>query len=164
MSITAVGTLCVPGALLHYQVRGSTGPLLLILPSGGGDADSCDALAGHLADHHTVVSYDRRRAAAMRTFMAHADARLADREPDLPWTRPTARPVANADFFLAHDAGAVRRYLLEPAALEAAATRILPAAGSTSRHVWTHRCAAELARRAAGRLAGCTATGLADLQ
>jgi pimeloyl-ACP methyl ester carboxylesterase len=236
------GTLPVPGAVLHYQVLGGTGPLLLILSSGGGDADSGAALAGHLAGRYTVVSYDRRglsrsllhdseptpdlrthgddahrlltslsaapalvfgcsigavigldlalrypgsiqalvaheppvpallpppgraaarraqreverayrahgRTAAMRAFLAHTGAGLADREPDVPWARPAALARANADFFLAHDTGAVRRYELEPAALAAATARILPAGGSTSRQVWTHRCAIGLARR-----------------
>jgi pimeloyl-ACP methyl ester carboxylesterase len=40
-------------------VRGS-GPLLLILPGGDGDADSADALRNQLADRYTVLTYDRR--------------------------------------------------------------------------------------------------------
>ena len=51
--------LPVPGATLHYKVRGN-GPLLLLLQGGDGDADAADALAGHLADDYTVLSYDRR--------------------------------------------------------------------------------------------------------
>jgi pimeloyl-ACP methyl ester carboxylesterase len=54
-----VGTLRVPGASLYYKVRGS-GSVLLLLPSGGGDADSPDQLADHLVDRYLVVSYDRR--------------------------------------------------------------------------------------------------------
>ncbi|OKI20119.1 alpha/beta hydrolase [Streptomyces sp. CB03911] len=57
---TAVRTmLTVPGATLHYELRGA-GPLLLIAQSGEGDADRTEALVGHLADRYTVVTYDRR--------------------------------------------------------------------------------------------------------
>jgi pimeloyl-ACP methyl ester carboxylesterase len=51
------GTLSVPGATLHYRVLGG-GPMLLLLPGGTGDADG--ALAHHLAESFTVVTYDRR--------------------------------------------------------------------------------------------------------
>ncbi|OLF11452.1 alpha/beta hydrolase [Actinophytocola xinjiangensis] len=53
------GTLPVPGATLHYEVRG-TGPLLLISQSGEGDANRSTDLVDHLADDHTVLTYDRR--------------------------------------------------------------------------------------------------------
>jgi pimeloyl-ACP methyl ester carboxylesterase len=52
-------TLAVPGAHLYYEVRG-TGPVLLMLTGGHGDAHPMDALANHLADQYTVVTYDRR--------------------------------------------------------------------------------------------------------
>jgi pimeloyl-ACP methyl ester carboxylesterase len=54
-----VADMPVPGASLHYKARGS-GPLLLLLQGGDGDADGADALAGHLASDYTVLSYDRR--------------------------------------------------------------------------------------------------------
>ncbi|WP_432187044.1 alpha/beta fold hydrolase [Streptomyces sp. Tue6028] len=53
------GKLQVPGATLHYQVRGE-GPLLLVSQSGEGDADRSDAMVDHLVDTYTVVTYDRR--------------------------------------------------------------------------------------------------------
>src|SRR5215472_17514457 len=53
------GTLRVPGANLHYEVRGS-GPVLLLIHPGGGDARAFDAIADHLARRCTVVAYDRR--------------------------------------------------------------------------------------------------------
>lgn len=53
------GTLRVPGANLHYEVRGS-GPVLLLIHPGGGDARAFDAIAQRLADRYTVVAYDRR--------------------------------------------------------------------------------------------------------
>lgn len=51
--------LHVPGAVLHYEVRGA-GPLLLVGQSGEGDADRSAAMVDHLVDTCTVVTYDRR--------------------------------------------------------------------------------------------------------
>ncbi|MEU8364432.1 alpha/beta hydrolase [Nonomuraea sp. NPDC048882] len=51
--------LRVPGARLHYELRGS-GPLLLISQSGEGDADRSIDLVTLLAADHTVITYDRR--------------------------------------------------------------------------------------------------------
>ncbi|MGK5556346.1 alpha/beta fold hydrolase [Actinomadura kijaniata] len=59
MTVTTTGRLPVPGAVLHYQVRG-TGPMLLISQSGEGDADRSADLVDRLTDAHTVVTYDRR--------------------------------------------------------------------------------------------------------
>ena len=59
MSESSSGTLRVPGAGLYYQTRG-TGPVLLLLPGGAGDADNPADLAEQLADRFTVLSYDRR--------------------------------------------------------------------------------------------------------
>ena len=52
-------TLQVPGASLYYEVRGS-GPVLLMMPGGPADAASFGSLAGQLAPHYTVVTYDPR--------------------------------------------------------------------------------------------------------
>jgi pimeloyl-ACP methyl ester carboxylesterase len=52
-------TLKVPGATLHYEVRGS-GPVLLLICGGIYDAAGYAGLAGELADRYTVVTYDRR--------------------------------------------------------------------------------------------------------
>jgi pimeloyl-ACP methyl ester carboxylesterase len=59
MNKTEDKTLRVSNATVFYRVRGS-GPLLLILAGGHGDADTTDALCGHLIDRYTVVTYDRR--------------------------------------------------------------------------------------------------------
>ena len=59
MSATSEATLQMPGVNLYYQVRG-TGPVLLILQGGDGDAEGTDGIAGLLASHYTVVTYDRR--------------------------------------------------------------------------------------------------------
>jgi pimeloyl-ACP methyl ester carboxylesterase len=44
---------------VYYEVRGS-GPTLLLIPGSNGDAGFFDAMADLLAEHYTVVSYDRR--------------------------------------------------------------------------------------------------------
>jgi pimeloyl-ACP methyl ester carboxylesterase len=59
MSLKKSDTIRVPGACLYYQTQGS-GPLLLILQGGDGDADGSMSLADHLVEHYTVVTYDRR--------------------------------------------------------------------------------------------------------
>ncbi|MGA2762595.1 MAG: alpha/beta hydrolase [Spirochaetia bacterium] len=56
---TENGILRVSEATLFYRVRG-TGPLLLILAGGHGDADTTNAFCEQLIDHYTVVTYDRR--------------------------------------------------------------------------------------------------------
>lgn len=53
------GTLRVPGAHLYYEVRGS-GPMMLLVPGGGGDAGVFDGIADVLAGHFTVVAADPR--------------------------------------------------------------------------------------------------------
>ncbi|MFI6697652.1 alpha/beta fold hydrolase [Streptomyces sp. NPDC050509] len=53
------GTLAVPGARLHYEVRGE-GPLLILIAGGNSDADVFGGLAAVLAAGHRVVSYDPR--------------------------------------------------------------------------------------------------------
>jgi pimeloyl-ACP methyl ester carboxylesterase len=59
MTDPATGRLRVDGATLHYEVRGS-GPLLLLIPGGAGDAASYDGIADDLAIDYTVASYDPR--------------------------------------------------------------------------------------------------------
>lgn len=53
------GTLETPGAAIYYEVRGS-GPGLLIIPTGNGDAAPFAPMADALAERFTVVTYDRR--------------------------------------------------------------------------------------------------------
>lgn len=53
------GVLRVSGARLYYKRRGA-GPVLVMLQGGDGDADGSDAIAEHLVDRYTVLSYDRR--------------------------------------------------------------------------------------------------------
>ncbi|TYB40966.1 alpha/beta hydrolase [Actinomadura chibensis] len=54
-----VRTLDVPGASLHYEVRGA-GPVALLICGGIYDAAAYAGLAERLADRYTVVTYDRR--------------------------------------------------------------------------------------------------------
>ena len=56
---TKSATLKVPGARIHYEMRGA-GPLLLIIPGGPQDAGVFADVARHLADRYTVVAYDPR--------------------------------------------------------------------------------------------------------
>jgi pimeloyl-ACP methyl ester carboxylesterase len=51
--------LDVPGARLYHETRGD-GPPLVLVPGANGDARAFAAVAEHLAEHHTVITYDRR--------------------------------------------------------------------------------------------------------
>lgn len=54
-----MSTLRVPGGRPHYEVRCS-GPALLMVHGGNGDAGLFSAVADLLADDHAVITYDRR--------------------------------------------------------------------------------------------------------
>jgi pimeloyl-ACP methyl ester carboxylesterase len=235
-------TLVVPGARLHYRVRGS-GPLLLLLPGGDGDADASDGIAEHLQAAYTVLTYDRRglsrsavadralspgiathgddahrllgalthapalvfgtsigamialellsrhphqvrhlvayeppltelltddeRAAAtgaqaeveevfrregvpeaMMRFGSMVGVDFDDREPDIELPRMTPARLPNLEFFLTHDAPAVRVYRADLPALRAAARRITPGVGRASSSI----VGPELSARALGAL------------
>ena len=51
--------LRVPGAQIHYEIRGS-GALMVMVPGANGEAGAFEGVAQHLAAHYTVVTYDRR--------------------------------------------------------------------------------------------------------
>ena len=53
------GSLALPGCQLYYELRGS-GPLILLIHGGTGDANAMNPLAAQLADRFTVITYDRR--------------------------------------------------------------------------------------------------------
>lgn len=75
-------TLAVPGAVLHFRIRG-TGPMLLLSESGEGDADrSCD-LVDQLTDTYTVVTYDRRGLSRSRLDDQQPPASLDDHADDV---------------------------------------------------------------------------------
>lgn len=54
-----MSVLRVPGARLHYEIRGS-GALMVMVPGANGEAGAFAGVAQHLAAHYTVVTYDRR--------------------------------------------------------------------------------------------------------
>jgi acetyltransferase/esterase len=59
-SMTATAnTFSVPGASLYYETRGS-GPVLLLIAGGNGDAVPFQRAADALAGRYTIVAYDRR--------------------------------------------------------------------------------------------------------
>jgi pimeloyl-ACP methyl ester carboxylesterase len=53
------GSVEVPGATLHLE-RAGTGPALLMIAGGGGDAGMFAEARAHLTDRSTVLTYDRR--------------------------------------------------------------------------------------------------------
>jgi pimeloyl-ACP methyl ester carboxylesterase len=73
MSETKVGTLSVPGASLYYSMCGS-GPVLLVIAGGSGDAESFRRYTEHLAGQYTVVTYDRR--GFWRSPLEHPDQQI----------------------------------------------------------------------------------------
>ncbi|WP_328943906.1 alpha/beta hydrolase [Streptomyces sp. NBC_00250] len=76
------GTLDVPGAVLHHQVRG-TGPMLLISQSGEGDADRSTDLVARLTDSYTVITYDRRGLSRSRLDAPEQGTTLAEHADDV---------------------------------------------------------------------------------
>lgn len=59
MSQSSTDTLKVPGATLHYEVRGR-GPVLLLIPGGPADAGGFAPIRDVLSNRYTVVTYDPR--------------------------------------------------------------------------------------------------------
>jgi pimeloyl-ACP methyl ester carboxylesterase len=59
MQKSTTEVLPVPGARLHTETRGS-GPLLVFIVGGNGDAEVFSQIAAPLAARFTVVTYDRR--------------------------------------------------------------------------------------------------------
>jgi pimeloyl-ACP methyl ester carboxylesterase len=160
---------------VHYLLAELTPEPVLVFGTSMGALIGLDLAARHPGQVHTLVAHeppaphllhgaeavDAERAqeeveevyaregaaAAMKKFSAMTGGNFEDREPDVVRPAPTGRRGANLEFFLAHDAAAVRRYRLDVAALAAARPRIVPAAGHTSRQTWPHHCAVALAHR-----------------
>lgn len=74
---TKIETLKVPGAHLYYEVRGS-GPVLLMMPGGPADATAFRTIAGQLAQHYTVVTYDPRGLSRSKLDGPLDDARIVE--------------------------------------------------------------------------------------
>jgi pimeloyl-ACP methyl ester carboxylesterase len=71
------GTLKVPGATLHYEVRGS-GPVLLLMPGGPADATTFRRMENDLASRYTVVTYDPRGLSHSKTDEPIDDSRMVE--------------------------------------------------------------------------------------
>ncbi|GAA3038545.1 alpha/beta fold hydrolase [Streptosporangium longisporum] len=81
MRTLTTGTLAVPGATLYHEVRGS-GPPLLLVPTGNGDAGPYEPMAEALAGRYTVITYDRRGFSRSRADEPVDDARRVDTDAD----------------------------------------------------------------------------------
>jgi pimeloyl-ACP methyl ester carboxylesterase len=58
-SLMTSHTLIVPNGILYYELRG-TGPLLVLIPGGNGEASIYKSVALELSRRFRVVTYDRR--------------------------------------------------------------------------------------------------------
>lgn len=83
-------------------------------------------------------------AAAMRRFGVLAGMRFDDREPDVVLPEPRPERLANLEYFLTHDAPAVRNHRLAIPELLEYADRVVPGAG-ISTDTFPRRCAEALA-------------------
>ncbi|MBH1937416.1 alpha/beta hydrolase [Streptomyces sp. AV19] len=75
------GTLTVPGAEIHYEVRGA-GPPLLLLNGGEADAAMFAPLAALMAEGHTVITFDPRGHSRSRLTASPAERRIEERGHD----------------------------------------------------------------------------------
>ncbi|WP_069884815.1 alpha/beta fold hydrolase [Streptomyces luteocolor] len=111
MTTPATGTLRVPGATLHYEVRGH-GPLLLLVPGGAGDAASFDGIADDLAADHTVVSYDPRGMSRSPLDDPTAEQHVAEHADDALRILELLSPDAPAKVFGASSGAIAALHLL----------------------------------------------------
>ena len=79
--MTQTGTIRVDGASLYYERRGS-GPALLMISGGGGDAGYYSGVAERLADTYTVLTYDRRGNSRSTVDDPTAPLRMAEQSAD----------------------------------------------------------------------------------
>jgi pimeloyl-ACP methyl ester carboxylesterase len=98
-------SLGVPGATLHYEVRGS-GPVVLLVPGGPAAAGVFANLAGELVSDHTVVTYDPRGLARSTLDGPVEDGRLVDVFAD-DVHRLLAEVTTERAFVFANSGGAV---------------------------------------------------------
>ena len=89
MGSARVGTLEVPGASLHYEVRGS-GPVLLVIPGMPADAGFYAVLTRRLAASFTVVAYDPRGMSRSRLDGPPSDQLVPVYADDAVTTHPEA--------------------------------------------------------------------------
>lgn len=79
--MTRTGTIRTDGASLYHERRGS-GPALLMISGGGGDAGYYREVAERLADAYTVLTYDRRGNSRSTVDDPAAPMRLAEQRAD----------------------------------------------------------------------------------
>src|SRR5919205_1106117 len=66
---------------LHWEARGTGRPVLLI-PGTPGDGGQFDELAATLADHHLVITYDRRGTSRSGLVPGWASTSVAEQADD----------------------------------------------------------------------------------
>ncbi|MFI8522280.1 alpha/beta fold hydrolase [Streptomyces sp. NPDC085481] len=102
-----VGTLKVPGATLRYEVRGS-GPVLLLIPGGAGDAGLYEGMADLLAAAgHTVVSYDQRGLSRRPLDGPLADQLVAEWREDALSVLDAVVPAGEQAYVFGSSSGAI---------------------------------------------------------
>jgi pimeloyl-ACP methyl ester carboxylesterase len=79
--MTQTGTIRTDGASLYHERRGS-GPALLMISGGGGDAAYYSEVAERLADAYTVLTYDRRGNSRSTVDDPSAPLRMAEQSAD----------------------------------------------------------------------------------
>lgn len=79
--MTRTGMIRTDGASLYYERRGS-GPALLLISGGGGDAGYYSEVAEQLADAYTVLTYDRRGNSRSMVDDPAAPLRMAEQSAD----------------------------------------------------------------------------------
>ncbi|MFJ8567885.1 alpha/beta fold hydrolase [Streptomyces sp. NPDC093514] len=111
MTEPTTGSLHVPGATLHYEVRGR-GPLLLLIPGGSGGAASFDGIADDLAAEYTVATYDPRGMAASTLEDPGAAQSVAEHADDALRILDLLSPQAPARVFGTSSGAIVALHLL----------------------------------------------------
>ena len=79
--MTQTGMIRTDGTSLYYERRGS-GPALLLISGGGGDAGYYSEVAEQLADAYTVLTYDRRGNSRSTVDDPSAPLRMAEQSAD----------------------------------------------------------------------------------
>lgn len=97
--------LRVPGATLYYEIRG-TGPVLLMIPGGGGDAGTFDTVGRELADRFTVVAVDPRGKSRSVPDEPGADQRVEVHSDDMRRLLAEVSPDGSA-FVFGSSSGAI---------------------------------------------------------
>ncbi|GII81877.1 alpha/beta hydrolase [Sphaerisporangium rufum] len=100
------GMLRVPGAHIYHEVRGS-GPVLLLLPGGGGDAAVFDPMAEILAEHFTVVAVDPRGYSRSTLDTGPVDQRVEVQSDDAHRLLSHLTPAGEQAFVFGGSSGAI---------------------------------------------------------